>query len=119
MIHMHHGRLNRRITEWSNKNKSGSGCKNHSFNIKENLRKLGLEQYSDISANFPRSKVLSDLHERLMNNYVADWHNSIDRESGHSGVVRNELRTYRLFKIYYEIKLLQTSYAKFAPCGIC
>ena len=38
----------------------------------------------------------------LMNNYVADWHNSINRESGRSGVGRNKLRTYRLFKTEYE-----------------
>ena len=37
-----------------------------------------------------------------MATYVDEWYDSVDRESGRSGVGRNKLRTYRLFKSIYE-----------------
>ena len=61
-----------------------------------------------------------------MNNYVADWHNSIDRKSRRSGVGRNKLRTYRLFKTEYETEndcrllMPNSHHAAFAKlrCGV-
>ena len=57
MVHMQPSRLNRRVFKWSD-DKSGSGCKNHNFCIKENFRKLGLGQYSDVTANISRNKLI-------------------------------------------------------------
>ena len=51
MVHMDEGRINKRIFAWSDK-KAGRGCKNHTFQVKENLRKLGFGQYSNVRMPF-------------------------------------------------------------------
>ena len=77
-------------------------AKKHIFNIKETFRKLGLNQYSNITATFSRNKCIYDIFDRLMTEYIAEWHVSINRESGRSEVGQNKLRTYRIFKSSYE-----------------
>ena len=73
-------------------------AKKHIFSMKEKFRKLGLNQYSDKTASFSRNKCIYDIFDRLMTEYIEEWHVSINRESGRSGVGRNKLRTYRIFK---------------------
>lgn len=61
-----------------------------------------------------------------MTEFVAEWHVSINRDSGRSGIGRNKLRTYKLFKSVYETEAYcklpmpichRAAYAKFR-CGV-
>ena len=61
-----------------------------------------------------------------MTEFIAEWHVSVNRDSGRPGVGRNKLRTYKTFKSAYETeeygKLLmplchRAAYAKFR-CGV-
>ena len=93
--------------------KAGRGCKNHNFHVKENFRKLGFEQFSDIRGSFSRNTLISNVAEALTNDFFADWYNTINSESGRNGNGRNKLRTYRLFKSEYKIE----NYCKFLLPG--
>ena len=125
MSHMGAGRINRRVFAWADR-KSGTGCKNYNFSMKEKFRKLRLNQYSDITTTFSRNKFISYITDRLMAEYVTEWHVSINRESGRSCVGYNKLRTYKTLKSEYETenycKLLmpfshRAAFSKFR-CGV-
>ena len=125
MVHMDTNRVNRRAFCRA-ENKSGMGCKNSNFVIKYKFRKLGLTRYCDIGITFSRDKLISDVLEKLTLEFVAEWHDAINRETGRSGIGGNKLRTYRIFKSSYETeqycKVLlpvthRAAFAKFR-CGV-
>ena len=81
MVHMDEGRINKRIFAWGDK-KAGRGCKNHTFQVKENLRKLGFGQYSDVRRPFSRNALIAGIEETLTSDFIAEWLSTINRESG-------------------------------------
>ena len=125
MVHMNDNRVNKRIFLWSD-TKSGRGCKNHTFHVKENLRKFGLGRYADVRGSFSKKALISDTEEAMMLDFIAEWSLTVRRESGRTRNGRNKLRTYRLFKSEYKTeaycKLLlplshRSAFAKFR-CGV-
>ena len=72
-VHMGEGRVNKHAFAWGDR-KAGRGCKIHNFHVKENFRKLGFEQFSDIRGSFSRNTLLSIITEALTNDFIADWY---------------------------------------------
>ena len=125
MVHLDGSRINKRVFCWSDRN-AGRGCKNHNFLVKEKFKKAGLESFCNIRENFSRNALISQVIEATKTEFVDDWFNTVNSESGRSGNGRNKLRTYRLFKSEFKVetycKLLmpyshRSAFARFR-CGV-
>ncbi len=124
-VNMHNVRVNKRIFTWAY-NKANRSCRNWFYAVTEKLKSIGHASYTDISVPNQKHKFAKDIHASLMERYVVEWSDSVNRVHGISGIGRNKLRTYRLFKHTYEVeaycKLIlplqhRSAFARFR-CGV-
>ena len=125
MSRMTVNRINKQVFVWADR-MANRNCKNQTFVIKELYRQLGLDRFVDVNVPFSVHALLTKLREGLLHIHVRDWSSEIHRDTGRSGIGRNKLRTYRLFKSRYEVeeycKLFlpvrhRSAFAKFR-CGV-
>ena len=88
-------RVNRKIFSWA-LSKGNGRCRNWPYNVKEHLRKIDLDMYTQVP--FVRKQCLTDVTDKMMNMHVNNWKSDLNRVASVNGTGCNKLRTYSLFK---------------------
>jgi hypothetical protein len=118
-------RLNKRIALWAH-GKANNNCKTWYFRVKSKLFECRLSHFYDISNYVSKHAIVDSAICFLMDKYVCDWKQLINRSVGSSGRGRNKLRTYCTFKKDYSVEnyctmimppLHRSAFCKFR-CGV-
>lgn len=102
-VNMGDDRVNKRIFTWAY-SKANRSCRNWTYAVMDKFKSIGRERYCDISTFIQKNKCVDDIHISLMDIYVSDWSDCLNRVGSNSGNGRNKLRTYRLFKSNFEVE---------------
>ena len=122
---MDDNRLNKRIFTWC-KNKGRSACKNWCYSVKCMFQSLDLSPLYVECINVSAKVLANEVTKGLTVRHMYEWQMNIDKEIGNSGRGKNKLRSYRMFKRFYDTEQYcslnipishRAAYAKFR-CGV-